>query len=429
MPVFNFASAYGGRSGKGSAETYSLLLDSLSREEDRLSSDSIDGKMNQKEIDTMIGKYQNAALNGALNEGQRSNFLNGVERLKKIRSVSGLQKSSDIELFNRMVKDDFNRSVAMYANSPIDLLQDQVASVQGKISAIETSIERMDRAGDDSTQHRLELIEAYEQNNDLSQALSDAQQFETTPGDKPSSAMVAYVTTNPRGEVNDIKIGRVGSQKGYAQTNGVLGGFQVYGKVNSPNGMFKLGNKTFQIPDFSFVDPSNPEASGAKFIDTSMISPDQSAESPPFSVIDAGSLRPQGKLRVGDWGVGKNGSLYQKKENGSYKKYLNTNAKDLGLEDRDMFSLPEYQEDVANNFTDEFHDGSVDEPYPSGFIGPLPAGSERVGPSVSEQQQPQPQGTPRTPQPTSRAPQSASGIAGSALDSAKGFLGRLFGRG
>ena len=433
MPVFNFASAYGGRSGKGSAETYNTLIDFLSIKENQL---EVDGKLSAGDFDLLITDAQKLMSNPALNAGQRSNIAVKLSQYQKSKSLSGLKDQNDIEILNRELVDDYRKQNMLLASDPASLMQARSFAIQGKLERLTDSISNLEQSGSDPTNHINEFSATLSEYNDLLQASSETQNRQ--PGQAPSSSFVAYVTTNSKGEINDVEIGRLGAKNGYAETNAVYGGMQVFGKVNrKENGenIFQIGSKRFSAPDMFEYDPNNPGSMKSRRL---VEMQPQAQGKQGFNVADPNAyvdlqqndLRAQGAVGIGGWARGTGGALYKRKENGLYEKYVNAESGSInGLDENDILNVPRTFESSINASVEKTIDATGQEVYLPEFQGPIQAGKEGVRVNgAAPQQAPQPQGEPRTPQPTSRAPQSATGIAGSALDSAKGFLGRLFGR-
>ncbi len=433
MPVFNFASAYGGRSGK-SGETYNTLIDFLSIKENQL---EVDGKLSSGDYDALLKDAQKLYSNPALNAGQRSNIAVKISQYQKARSLSGLKDVNDIELLNRELVDDFRKQTMLTGSDPATLMQARSLALQSKLEHLTDSISNLEGSGSDATNHVNEFSATLSDYNDLLQAIQETQNYKS--GSAPSSSFVAYVTTNSKGEINDVEIGRLGAKGGYAETNAVYGGLQVFGKINrKENGqnIFQIGNKRFAAPDMFEYDPQNPGVvKSRRLVDvTQQTQGGQGfdvASQNAYSDLLPRDLRVQGAVPIGGWARGQSGALYKRKETGRYEKYLNTESSAInGLSENDVLNVPRAFESSINASVDKTNDFSGAETFTPGFVGPLPTGGVRL-PEGEQQQAPQevPQGEPRTPQPTSRAPQSAPGIAEDAISRAKGFLGSLFGRG
>jgi len=294
------------------------------------------------------------------------------------------------------------------------------------------SIDNANASNDDASRYVNEYNSALSEYNDYLQALDDSKNYDGASA--PKSSFAAYVTTNSHGEISDVKVGRVGSQTGYVETNGVYGGLQIYGKINrKENGknIFQLGNNSFSAADVMIPDPTNPGA----MKNSLLVSDDQkgsgvykTAQSGQFKIIDTTQLSPQSSIREGGWAEGDKGFLYQKQSNGKYKKYVNTDKTALGVDDTNIIRIPRSLEDSIMPEVSETIDGSVTKITPITSQG-LSTSSLPTGGGVPNQSQPQqtsqPKSTSRTKSPMQSFVETPGGIGTRALSAASTFLGNL----
>ncbi|MCH7495856.1 MAG: hypothetical protein IH825_07180, partial [Candidatus Marinimicrobia bacterium] len=134
---------------------------------------------------------------------------------------------------------------------------------------------------------------------------------------KPGSDFVAYITTNSRGEIAEVKVAREGSETGFLETNGLYGGLKIYGELNHKEGgknVFLLGNKTYSATDVVIPGPDGT-IKNSTLIDGSM----QRGESgffttavAGFSKMDTATTRTQQTIRAGGYAQGSKGFIYKK---------------------------------------------------------------------------------------------------------------------
>lgn len=417
---------------KSSAKDYGFLIDQLEIKQNELESD---GKLSAGDFDLLTREYQKLYSHPGLSQEQRSNIDVKISALQRRKSVDALSESSDIQRLNREVRDDLSKINMRFGNDPKTYLNAKSVLLNAKIDRLSDSINSLENSGADASAHYNELNSALLEYQDALQALDDSENY--SPGSAPQSNYAAYVVTNSQGEIVDMKIDRIGAQSGYVETNGIYGGFQVYGKVNRKEfgkNVFVLGNKTFSAND---VVIPGPDGSLRPSI---LISSDKQKRGGGFTIAESGysdidpvAVRTQSAIRSGGWIEGEKGFLYQKQSDGTYKKFVNHDKTKLGITDNDIIRVPRsYEQNILKDVSETIDASSMPAtPLPSVFE---PASSAPSTPTGFTPQQPtQPTtlgaGRARTGGPIERSPLEAGSLASRTLQSAGGFLSRLFGGG
>lgn len=425
MPAFDFS----GIRAK-SAPDYGFLVDQLDIKRNQLESD---GKLSPGDYDLLTKQAQQIFANPSLTPAQRSNVLVKISQYKSEKQTSSQKDLNDISRLNNSTQDDMRKNVMLFGNNPRVLLQANADALRMKIDRLSQSIDQLNYSGADASNHINEYNDTLGQYNDVLQAMDDVKNFKT--GGKPTSNYVAYVTTNSKGEVTDVNVGKTGSKTGYAETNGLYGGLQIYGKVNRKEfgkNIFVIGNDTFSGSDLTIQDPTTPGAfRSAPLLSQGIaqgknfgVIPDQ------FKSVDLTQTRTQTAIPAGGFAQGANGFLYERLPNGQYKKYVNTTPEKLGVSPNNIIKIPGTMEQYITPSVTETIDGSKPfNPVSSApFIGPqLPPAASSTQPSAQSAPTTQGGGTSRTPGPTTRSPQDAQGLGSKIMSGAKSFLGSIFG--
>lgn len=433
MGVFNVSFLRPGGTKKGGSG-YGILIDQLSIKENEL---AVDGNLSPGDYDVLIKMAQGFANSGALTADQRSNLTVKVSAYEKAKSASNIGDSNDIARLNREVEDENRNRNMMLGNNPQGFLKAQSDLLQVKAERLTESIEQIEMAGGDATAHWSEQAETLQQLQDTLDALD---KVSASDGSAPIGDYVAYIDTNSRGEITKVKVGRVGDETGYAETNALYGGMQVYGKPNAKVGgekVFRLGGVEYKGSSLNISDPDVP----GSFRSAPLMSPTFTGNrnigviKEGWESVDTNSLRTQKYVRPGGFARGRDGILYEALENGSYRKYVNTVPDQLGLGEQDVLDLPSRMEQGFNSQSTETVDGmelpQMSMANPSDFAQlnapseavPAAPGGGQPDAAAAPQASAAPAGRSRTPAPTERAPRRAEGIASRALSAARGFLG------
>lgn len=424
MPAFDFSGI--GMKAKASKD-YGFLIDQLDIKRNQLESD---GKLSPGDYDLLIGQGRQIFSHPGLSPAQRSTMLVKISQYEQEKKTSVLKTANDIPRINNELKDDFAKNAMFFGNNPQLLLRANEDAVRLKVAQLSQSIDALNNAGDDASAHLNEFRETLNLFNDFSQARDDVKNYQ--PGGKPTSNFVAYVTTNSSGEIVNMEVGRTGSKTGFAETNGLYGGLQIYGKVNRKEfgkNIFVLGNNTFSGSDLTVQDPTTPGA----FRSAPLLSEDTKGGRNiglvinTYKDVDLNFVMTQGAIRTGGWAEGGSGFLYKKLPSGQYQKYINTSKEQLEISDNDIIRIPKAMEQGLLPNVIETIDGlkpfipPISPAATSTPVAPaMPAGPAAPAPS------PLPTGTSRTPSPTVRSPQTIGGYAEKALNVGKGILQYLF---
>lgn len=443
MAVFNTSFLLKDRSG-GGGEGSGALVDQLQILENSLAKDGI---LAPGDYDLLIEQTKQMMNSGGLTASQRGNFRVKLSAYEKEKSVSSLSKADDIDTMNRTIESEASEDVIAAGNDPELYLQGRTASLEAKLNDLAEIIDRRDAVGQDTTEYKLELNETFRKYNDVIAATGASQGF---TGNVPVSGFVAYISTNDDGEIVDVEYGRYGSKQGYVETNGMVKGFQVYGKVNAKEGdknVFKLGNERFSGTDMVTPDPANP---GVFKVSRLVAESQQSGGgvvtrgTSGFRNFEPQELMTQSYIPRNSWAKSSDGTLYKRREDGGYSKYLNYTPTEI--DPKSIFKIPKSLEASIRPYVSETIDGSLSiSSSPDNFIGPQ---NNFVGPQQLQSQSksggaPQapelPQSGPtleptsaapsvnqRTPAPVSRSPQTSTGYAGQTIAKAGKFFKDLF---
>lgn len=425
MPVFD-VSFLNEKSRKSSGSSYNTLVDQLSILQSQLEGD---GKLAPGDYDYLISQGQKLLGVPGLTPDQRSNIQVKIAGYQKSKKTDTIKDTEGIDRLNRDVKDSVRQNITLLADKPNVLLQANADALQAKLTRLADSVNRLDSAGDDSSVHLNEYNSTLSELKDTLEALQDVEGYAGGAG-KPGSQFVAYVTTNNKGEISDVEFGRVG-KGGFVQTNGLYGGLQVYGKVNakeSGKNVFMMGNTRFTAPDNLLPGPDGSFTSSPLIAESSQKGKTfKTVSGTPYIDLDPTSLKSQSTIDPGGWAVGEKGTLYQRQQDGSYRKYMNVKPEQyetLGISSNNMFRVPRSLEQGIIPGVRETIDAAGGIKVPP---APLPqTGGISPTPTPTATPTPSPAGTPRTPSPTERAPSDAQSIASKVYSGAKGFLSNLF---
>lgn len=428
MGVINFTAG----TKKTGGQDFSYLIDRLEIKKNQLEAD---GKLTAGDYQILEEMAQEIYAHPGLSEANRSNLDVKMSNYQSEAEKIKLKDAGDIPRINREGDDDHATLTMLAGNNPAIFLEGKAESLRNKASTLADSIDQAQVSGADYTNHLSEYKKTIQQLEDIQQAQSDAAAY--VPGQaNPNSDFVAYVTTNSRGEIQDMNIERTGSKTGYLETNAVMSGFQVYGKVNKKennSNVFRLGNETFTAPDLLTPGPdgsmrapllvaSSQQQGGAAF---------QTAQNGQFVEVDPNTVRTNDTFEEGDWLKGQSGFLYQKQADGSYKKNVNVTEEQVGA--TNVMRIPKVMEDgLASSVTETIDPTMIapeQEQAPIDTMGPVAptAPTSAAYPTSGPQSKEVAAGTSRTSGPMSRAPKSAAGVAENTQSGARGFLSRLFG--
>ena len=429
MATFNVS--FANKKTQSSGQDYGILVDQLDILESRLSSD---GKLSPGDYGLLADKAMKLYGHPGLSPASRSNIEVRLERYKASSNKTVIKDSQDIDRMNRDVQNDTNKLAVGFGNDPQTFLDGRISLLEAKMFKLQENADDQERAGDDSTQTQIELQKTRDEWIDSKTALQTAQTYQ--PGTAPQSDFVAYVETNSNGEIRNIDIVRSSATKqGYLPTTGVLGGFQVYGKVNAKvsaqegKNVFKLGNTTFSAssnmrpgPDGTF----KQDTLTAESQQQALGSRGRTKAVGEFVDLNPVEVKTQKFTRPGEW-IQSGQDFYKDLGGGQYERIIGTTKEKLGLNDEDVLS------NLPNEMLSKVKQGAIKttDMTPSVSLPPMaPDASTQVAPATLAPQvsTPAPSASvSSTAAPTYRAPGSAQGIASKAFGAAKSFLGKLFG--
>lgn len=434
MAVFNVS--FANKATRSASQDYGVLVDQLDIMENSLAAD---GKLSPGDYKLLTAKAQELYGHPGLTPAQRSNIEVKISSYRSASSKTQLKDTQDISQLTNEAKDDERKASILFGNNPQKFLQAQAAIQQAKVSQLADAINTLDTSGQDSSAHTLEYNQAVSDLQDTLQALEVTKTH--TPGAAPASDYVAYVTTNNNGEITGVQVGREGSQSGYLETNGLYGGLKIYGKLNrKENGknVFLLGNQRYSAADVVIPGPD-----GSLKTSTLVNESGQKGKSGTFTTAVAGytdmdpaATPTQATIRAGGYAEGSNGFIYKKNTDGSYTKYVNGNAANLNISPNDIIKLPKSMEQSLIGNVTSTVDASV--PVPSTLPAPQsvvpntaptgisPATRATISAIPAGPMDRLPAGSP-PPQPTSSSPNTSGNIFQRTVQSAGGFLGRVFG--
>ena len=335
-----------------------LLADQLSILQNELGKD---GFLSPGDYDLLIEKARTIQSMPGLSASQKSEYNVKISAFEKQKSVGVLSKEGDIGFMNRSVESERAEDVMAVGNSPVDFLFYRKLSTEAKINDLNEMISIKQQAGDDVSEYMNEYNATMNQYRNQLEAVSAMANFD---GTNPIQGHVAYVTTNNNGEIVDVDYAKYGSKSGYAETNGTIDGFQVYGKTNykrDGNNYFILGDTEFSAVDMIMPDPENPSSMKPnKLVANSKSAGGRLIGESGYVNLQGQSLQVQGYIPTNSWAKGVDGSVYKRREDGGYSKYININRSMPNMPDQDrMITLPDYYEKAIMSKSDDTIDMSA----------------------------------------------------------------------
>lgn len=352
MPVFN-ASFLNPNLRKSGGAGVGMLADQLTILENSLGKD---GFLSPGDYDILIKKAREIQTGNSLTPEQRSNYDVKISGYEKAKAVSKLTDSSDISRMNKALLSEAAQDVMVVGNKPQEFLKGRIASLQSKINDLTEVIQQKTAAGDDTTDYYNEFNSTLQDYRNKMEALSAMGTFDQK---NPVSGYVAYVETNKNGEIVNVDYGKYGEKSGYAETNGMIDGFQVYGKINykeDGKNYFKLGDKTFTAADMLIQDPANPGAFKPNKLMADVQDPTGRGlftKAPAGYVSMSGDSIPvQSYLPNNSWAKGSGGTIYHRREDGGYTKYVNAKEDQLPI-DGPVLNMPDaFEQSLMRNVSE-----------------------------------------------------------------------------
>jgi hypothetical protein len=383
MAIFNVAFLNPRMRKKSGGTGVSILGHQLTMLENELEKD---GYLAPGDYDLLIERARSIQKSGALTPTQRSSYDVKISGYQKNKELSSIEKTGDIERMNRSVESEAIEDVMVAGNNPNNFITGRIASLESKIGSLLNVIQKREIAGMDTTEHLNEYQEAMREYTSRNQTLQSLESFD---GKNPIAGQAAFVKTNVYGEIIDVDYAAYGSKSGYVETNGMINGLSVYGKVNDKKdgkNLFFMGGSTFSAPDIMEADPENP----GQFKPTKLVA--DVKQLGPFKIGEAGyvnmdskSLRVQSYLPRNSWSKGLSGTIYKRRQDGGYTKYLNLQSRaDYGdmPNPEDMMKIhPNIENSIMRSGVDETVDfAEMMEPEEETMMAPM----ETVGPMAPE---------------------------------------------
>jgi len=358
MATFNVSFLGPTLSSKKGSGGVGMLADQLQILENTLAKD---GYLSPGDYDVLIAKAREIQMGNALSADQRSNYDVKISNYEKLKSTSQLEKADDLKRISDENKNMNYQNNLIFGNNPVEWTRTMMDVYESNINDLQESIDRRKDSGDNATEYENELMETmakYREVAGINEAVSNNKDFSN-----PIPGFVAYVETNNNGEIVNVEYAKYGAKSGYAETNGMINGVQVFGKVNvkrDGKNFFIMGNKIFQAPDILMQDPSNP----GSFKPTKLVADVETKKGglttgkDGYVNLTTEQVAVQSYLPKNSWAKGINGTLYKRREDGGYTKYLNATPEDLNIEGS-IFNLPEPIESTLMSKADETIDYSA----------------------------------------------------------------------
>lgn len=354
MAIFNVSFLNPSLRKKAGGEGIKIMSNKLSMLENELAKD---GYLASGDYDILIDEIRKIQNSGALTPTQISDYNVKISRYQKEKEVSSIERAADIGTMNRNMESEAVEDVMVMGNNPKNFVKGRISSLESKIGSLMDVIQRKEVAGMDTTEYLNEYQEAMREYTSRNQTLQSMGSFD---GKNPIVGQAAFVKTNSYGEIIDVDYASYGSKTGYVETNGMINGLQVYGKVNDKKdgkNMFFMGGSTFSAPDILEADPENP----GQFKPTKLVA--DVRQLGPFEIGKAGyvnmdekTLRVQSYLPRDSWAKGLSGSLYKRRPDGGYTKYININQSiaDMPRNVEDVMKIhPNIEEQIMRSGVDE----------------------------------------------------------------------------
>jgi hypothetical protein len=357
MATFNVSFLNPALKSKGGSGV-GVLADQLQILENTLAKD---GYLSPGDYDILIAKAREIQMGNSLSSDQRSNYDVKISTYEKLKSTSQLEKADDLKRISDENKNMSYQNNLIFGNNPAEWTRTMLDVYESNINDLQETIDRRRDSGANATEYENELMETmarYREALEMNEAVSNNQDFSN-----PIPGFAAYVETNNNGEIVNVEYAKYGTKSGYAETNGMINGVQVFGKVNvkrDGKNFFIMGNKIFQAADLLMQDPANP----GSFKPTKLVADVETDKTgmrkgkEGYVNLTPEQVTVQSYIPKNSWARGINGTLYKRREDGGYTKYLNATPEDLNIEGS-IFNLPEPIESTLMGNADETIDYSA----------------------------------------------------------------------
>ena len=358
MPVFNVSFLNPKTRAKTGGVSPSILADQLTILEQELGKD---GYLSPGDYDILMNKARDIQTSSGLTAAQQSDYDVKISRFESAKQTSSQDRTEDLNRSNMVLKSEAAEDVMIAGNNPAEFLRGRVASYESKLNDLQEAIQRRSASMQDTIEYENEYQATMAEYQKKFSALAAMENFD---GANPVQGYVAYVTTNNNGEIVDVDYDRHESKSGYSETNGMIDGFQVYGKTNykkEGKNFFIMGDNTFQAPDMMIPDPENP----GSFKPNKMVA--NVSQKGPITVGESGylampgsSIKVQGYIPPNSWAKGVGGTVYNRRNDGGYTKYININQSMPDMPPVDsMLTIPDKFEQNLMSNVDETIDPSI----------------------------------------------------------------------
>ncbi len=391
MAIFNVAFLNPRMRKKSGGAGVKVLLNELEIFETSLMGE--ENNLSPGEIDKLIDRRRKLQNSGALTATQISDQNVKIAKLQQQKEAVKFSMDENIEKINRDMKNSDVEINEVTGNSPIGFFKAKIASLEDKTEKLYSSIEKRTREGMDFSGHQGELSEA---KAELESRYRSLQMLESFDGENPIKGLVAYMNTNDDGEIIGVDFLPYGSKSGYAETNGMVDGCQIFGKVNYKDqdyNHFLLGDIKFTAVDTMEQDPENPR----NMIPRKLVSDTRTMSGykvgqhgwlniPSTLEIDGklyNTLKVEDHFKRNSFAKGIEGNLFKRREDGGYTEYLNIDRSraDLPANMEDIRTVSEDGERVLKRRVDETVDFADSiEPEEEMPMAPM----ETVGPMAPE---------------------------------------------
>lgn len=361
-----------------------ILSDQLSILQNELEKD---GYLSPGDLDILLDEARKLQTTPGLSPSQISKYNVKISNFEKMKSVADLDKKEDLDSLENDTKNTIAQNTMFSGNYPSEWLSTAKDLYQSNIVALQDAIDSRNSSGQDSSEYINEMqnnLVKYREKIDALNALKD---FD---GKNPIPGYVAYVSTNNNGEITNIDYNKYGANQGYAETNGMINGFQVYGKVNTKQdgkNFFMLGKNIFQAPDMLIPDPTHPGSFKQNMLMGNVQNAGgegsgiTSAQAGGYINIPSEDVSVQSYIPRNSWAKGIDGTtVYKRRKDGKYSRYLNLQSQENMLDGMphpdQMITIPQSYEKSINDDVTETIDPTEQIQPDQGTMNPLPEGQD-----------------------------------------------------
>ena len=372
MAIFNVAFLGPSLSKKTGASGAKVLSNKLSILESSLLGEG--DELSAGDLDILIDETRKAQNSGILTATQRSNYDVKIAKYQQQKESILVQRSENIKMMDEDMARDDVEMFKIFGDNPRQLTRAKVASLTLKINKLSDAIVKRELLGQDATDLLDEKESVKTEWDRRVETMKAAEAFKDK-GDVAAN-QVAYVVTNDQGEVVKINYAPAGTMKGYAETNGTINGFRVYGKINdNVNGknIFRIayGGRLveFKAADIMMPDAAHP----GDYKPTQLIG--DVLQMGPYAVGKHGTIdltrrdfrerggvqgiQMQRTIPKNSWAKGLDGTMYYRKQDGNFEKHINKSFSPEGVDYSTMYTILPQEERLIWKKTDKTIDHSL----------------------------------------------------------------------